>query len=585
MRRVKRTFLLAPAALLLLAASASAQGAADEDLGYTLPTDGLFPLPESVGWLHTYVNLWWLLVMVGVALLVLWVAKWVDEDGHRVGIDPVKWNYATMGVAFVSLVAFFLVPVYVSLPCALVLPVVVLRQYIPLRNRRVLPTRRLFTPEHRAVLWARFMGVFGIKPKGLEKKLARVAKMQLPVALFFQAGHVASPAEAPPDETDPATTVKEVIGQAARRHVRDIYVVPGEGTYEVSFRIDGVLHPGMTLQRLQGSSLVGHVKGLVDLGSTEPHFRVQLPTMGRRFTVRVGRSGEGDAETLTLRMCADVEEMRRFDKLGLLAEQSARLRKALDAARGLIAVTAPAEMGARTTIYAMLDSLDPFSRNIVTFERPVTGTLASIEQNDLGKLDGPLAEVLREKLRQEYDVMMMSEIADKSTALVALTAAQREQLVIARFQLPDTVSVVEHLIEMGVDPAVVAQGLHTLAAERLVRVLCEKCRVKVMPSAELLHRIGRDPSQVEFFWEESVGCESCGMTGFHGRTGIFEVWQPGEESRRLIATGASAEQLHAAARHDGMISLQQAGLEKVLEGITSVKEVARVVKLRGPQTQ
>jgi type II secretory ATPase GspE/PulE/Tfp pilus assembly ATPase PilB-like protein len=237
-------------------------------------------------------------------------------------------------------------------------------------------------------------------------------------------------------------------------------------------------------------------------------------------------------------------------------------------------------MGARTTVYAMLDLLDPFSRNIVTFERPVTGTLASVEQNDLGKLTAPLGEVLREKLRQEYDVMMLSEITDKPTALVALTAAQREQLVIARFRLPDAVSVVGHLLEMGLDPAVIARGLHTVAAERLVRMLCEKCRVKVIPSAELLHRIGRDPSQVDFFWEESAGCESCGMTGFHGRMGIFEVWQPGEESRRLIATGASAEQLHAAARHDGMISVQQAGLEKVLEGITSLKEVARVLKVK-----
>jgi type II secretory ATPase GspE/PulE/Tfp pilus assembly ATPase PilB-like protein len=508
------------------------------------------------------------------------VAKWVDEDSHRTGINPVKWNYTTMGVAFVSLVAFFVVPLYLSLPGALVLLGVVLRQYIPVRNRRVLPTRRLFTPEHRAVLLARLMGVFGIKPKGVEKKLARVAKTQLPVALFFQAGRVASPAEAPPDETDPATTVKEVIGQAARRHVRDIYVVPGQTGHEVSFRIDGVMHPGMTLERLRGWGLIGLAKNLADLGSPEPHFRVQLPTMGKRFTVRVGVAGEGDAETLTLRMYADVEEMRRFDKLGLTADQSARLKKALDQGRGLITVASPTDMGARTTVYAMLDLLDPFSRNIVTFERPVTGTLASVEQNDLGKLTAPLGEVLREKLRQEYDVMMLSEITDKPTALVALTAAQREQLVIARFRLPDAVSVVGHLLEMGLDPAVIARGLHTVAAERLVRMLCEKCRVKVIPSAELLHRIGRDPSQVDFFWEESAGCESCGMTGFHGRMGIFEVWQPGEESRRLIATGASAEQFHAAARHDGMISVQQAGLEKVLEGITSLKEVARVLKVK-----
>jgi type II secretory ATPase GspE/PulE/Tfp pilus assembly ATPase PilB-like protein len=346
----------------------------------------------------------------------------------------------------------------------------------------------------------------------------------------------------------------------------------------MSFRIDGVTYPGVRLDAARCAAFVGQVRTLVEAGSADPHFRVQMPTIGHRFTVRVRDSGEGDQETLALRICADVETLRRFDGLGFSEGTSAKLRKALEEARGLIVVASPEGMGARTTVYAALDLMDPFSRNIVTFERPVTGTLASIEQNDMDKLGRPLSAALQEKLRQDVDVVMLSEITEEATGLVALMAGQREHLVMARLALPDSVSVVEHLLGMGLDPGAIAKGLHTVVAQRLVRVLCERCRAQTTPSAELLHRIGKDPRQVEFLWEESEGCEACGMTGFHGRTGIFEIWQPGEESRRLIAAKATAEQLHASARHDGIQTLQQAGLEKALEGTTSLKEIARVIK-------
>ena len=564
----------------VLAGAASwgwAQGASD-DMGYTLPTDGLFPVDPAVGWFHGTVNPWWLVTIAGILLFALWLARWVDEDSRRVGIHPMNWNYMTMGGCFALLAAFLVTPLYISLPGAAVMVTALLKEYVPLRNRKVLPTRRLFTKEHRTALWTRFLGGFGIKPKGVEKRLAKIAKTHLPVALFMQSGRVASSAEVELDEEDPLTTVKEVFEQAVRRTVRDIIVGPTERGEEMSFRIDGVTYAGVRLEAAKIGAFAGQVRTLVEPGSADPHFRVAMPTIGKRFTVRVRSRGEGDEETLLLRLCADVEPMRRFDGLGLSEGASAKLRKALEEGRGLIVVASPVGMGARTTTYAALDLMDPFSRNIVTFERPVTGTLASIEQNDMDKLGRPLSEVLQEKLRQDVDVIMLSEIPDEATALVALTAGEREHLVIARMTLPDSVSAVEHLLGMGVDPAATAKGLHTVAAERLVRVLCERCRAQVTPSAELVHRIGKDPSQVEFLWEESEGCEACGMTGFHGRTGIFEIWQPGEESRRLIAAKASAEQLHAAARHDGIQTLQQAGLEKALEGTTSLKEIARAIK-------
>jgi type II secretory ATPase GspE/PulE/Tfp pilus assembly ATPase PilB-like protein len=232
-------------------------------------------------------------------------------------------------------------------------------------------------------------------------------------------------------------------------------------------------------------------------------------------------------------------------------------------------------MGARTTVYAMLDSLDPYSRSIVTFERPVTGSLISVEQKDLNKTETPLAEMIREKVRTECDLMMLDELPDGGT----LEAALGERLMIVRLRLADAVSVVGHLLALGVESGAAARAISLVAAQRLVRVLCEHCRRKTVPSAELLRKIGLDPSRVEFLWEESNGCESCGMTGFHGRTGIFEIWRPSEDSRRLIAAKADARKLREAARRDGMISLEHAGLQRVLEGVTSLRELARSLKL------
>ncbi|HUU42702.1 MAG TPA: ATPase, T2SS/T4P/T4SS family [Planctomycetota bacterium] len=578
MKRAK-TILLTAAALGVLALAARA---ADTDFAeyrdFEFPRPKVIDKPADVGWLRTTIDLWWLAGMVVVGGGVLWVARWINDDAHKVALNPVGWNLATIATALATLVAFVLIPPFISLPAALAAVVVVLWRYIPLRNRLVLPTRRLFTPAHRRVLWKRFLGLFGMKPPGIEEKLAKIAKKHLPVALFFQAGAAASPAEAPPDERDPATAVKEVVAEAVERHAREVYLLRKPAHLAVAFKIDGLVHWGHPLERLPGAALLQMVKHLADLGSDDPHFRVHVPTMRRHLRFGVTVYGEAESEEVRLVVRSDDEKPRRLDALGLAPDQAVVLREAADRGQGLIVAASPPEMGARTTICAMLDALDPFSRSIVTFERPVAGHLSGIEQNDLTGSEQPLAAILKERIRGDYDLLMVSEIPDKATALMVLTGAQRDQLFIARSEAPDVLSVVTELTALGVPPDVTAKGLHTIAAQRLVRVLCPKCRVRVTPSGELLHKIGLDPSHVQFLWEESSGCEACGHTGFNGRRGIFEIWRIGGKSRDLIAKGAGADALHEAARADGWFSLQHLGLLAVVEGVTSLKELARVLK-------
>lgn len=174
---------------------------------------------------------------------------------------------------------------------------------------------------------------------------------------------------------------------------------------------------------------------------------------------------------------------------------------------------------------------------------------------------------------------MLSELPDAATAAVALSAPAREQLFIVRFDAPDAASIPGRILQLGAPPADVAKGVHTLVAQRLVRRLCPSCRRKAEPPVALLRKVGIDPSHVEHVWEESAGCEECGQTGFHGRTGIFEVWQPSARSRLLIERNAPVHELHASALSDGMHSLQMSGLALVLDGTTSLRELARALKV------
>ena len=564
---------------------ASSVQAADAPREFEYPEPKLFEPEdltaegEEIGWLHTTTSPWWLAGMIGVATLILWTAKWVDADCHKLALDAVPWNLTTIGVCLASLAAFVLAPPWLSLPASVAVMALVVSRYVRLRNKRVLPSRQLFTPAHRAVLRRRFLGWFGVKPKGVEQKLAEVAKKYLPVTLFFQSGKVASPAEAPPDERDPSTAVKELMGEAAKRHVREITLVPRGNMLAVAFKIDGLVHAAQPIDRLRGAGLVQMVKHLADLNSPQPLFRVQIPTMHLRLTVGVTVYGEGDAEEVELIVCQDEEALRKLNMLGLTSQQLEVVNQSLEKGQGLITVASPPEMGSRTTVYAMLDSLDPFSRNIVTFERPPMPSLASIEQNDLTAIDRPLAEVLTEKSRQDYDLMVLGEVPDKATALMALTAPQRGQLFVTRHEQSDAVGVVKSLVSMGVGPDAVASGLSVIVAQRLVRLLCEQCRTKVAPSARILQRLHLNPDDVPFLYEESAGCETCGMTGFQGRIGFFEVWRLSDESRELIAKGADVKTLRAAARSDGTVSLQQTGLKRVLEGKTSLRELARALKI------
>jgi len=299
----------------------------------------------------------------------------------------------------------------------------------------------------------------------------------------------------------------------------------------------------------------------------------------RRMLFHAGFFGEGATEWLCLRPRDEDEKPLKLTELGLTVKQVGAIRDLLDRGQGLLVVASPPGMGARTTVRAMLDSLDPFSRNIVTFENPVLAPLASVEQNDMSKSPTPLDELLAEKLRSDYDVLMFDELPTKSSAEAALTSSGREQLVIARFEAGEELEIVARLLKPGVPPATIADGLMCVVVQRLVRRLCEGCRVQVAPDEEVLRQAGVDPSKVTHLWESNPsGCATCAQTGFNGRVGIFSTWFVGEQSRKLIREKAHVQQIREAMRKEGATGVRRAGLMRVLEGRTTLRELARVLK-------
>ena len=571
-----------PAILLVLAsaaAAADAQGLLD-DFDIPPPNRDAFPLDDAdVSWFHTYVNLWWIALMIAAAVPPLYVAAWINHDSARVGLDPFRWNIVFTVILAAGAVLYVVAPPYVSAPALLIATWVLMQQYIPARNAQVIPERRLFTPQHRAILKREFLTKFGVHPKGQAERLAEVAKVQTPVELHHQSGQVISPAEAKLDENDPMTRVKAFFAEVVDRRAREAYLVPESGHFETSFKVDGVVHAGPRTDPTVARAVMSTVRQMVAPDSDDPHFAVVLPTLRKRMIFHAAFSGEGAAEWLCLRPREEGEKPLKLEELGLTQKQEQTIRGPLDRGQGLLAVASSPGMGARTTVYAMLGSLDPFSRNIVTFEDPVFGHLTSIEQNDLSRPDASLDEMLAGKLRGDYDVMMFSGPSTNASARAALTAAQREQFVIARFEAAEGRAVTPHLLKLGVDAAAIADGLKCVVAQRVLRRLCENCRVQVAPPAELLQRAGVAPSKVEHLWEENpTGCETCAYTGFNGRIGIFSVWMLGEEGRRLIRETAHVRQIRETMRKEGALGLQRAGLMRVLEGKTSLKEVARVLK-------
>jgi type IV pilus assembly protein PilB len=378
--------------------------------------------------------------------------------------------------------------------------------------------------------------------------------------------------------------VNALITQAVRDRASDIHIEPQERDVRVRYRVDGVLHEIMTQSRKIHPAVVSRLKIMSDLDIAERRIpqdgRISLKTGGKAVDLRVSTLPTVFGEKVVMRVLDKSSVLLKLTDLGFLDNNYERYEASFRKPYGMILVTGPTGSGKSTTLYATLNVINSPEVNIVTTEDPVEYRLPGISQVQINKKAGlTFPTALRSILRQDPDIVLVGEMRDHETAQIGMEAALTGHLVLSTLHTNDAPSAVTRLSEMGIDPFLVASSVDCVLAQRLARKLCERCKESYEPTREELGvaGVGRTADDEPPTLYRAVGCTACAKTGYRGRTAIHEVMQVTEEIERLIVERASSDEVEKFARAQGMRTLREDGLAKVLLGQTTLEEIARVV--------
>jgi type IV pilus assembly protein PilB len=383
------------------------------------------------------------------------------------------------------------------------------------------------------------------------------------------------------DDAPVVKLVHTVIADAVTRGASDIHFEPRQADMRVRFRIDGVVQDSTTVPRHLVSGLVSRVKIMSDLDIAERRKpqdgRVGLTIDGRRVDLRVATLPVVRGESVVMRILDQGSALTSIDALGMgQGDRGLFEDSLLGRTHGAILVTGPTGSGKTTTLYAGLGALNTPDKTLVTIEDPVEYELEGIKQVQVNVKAGlSFAAGLRSMVRADPDVIMVGEIRDLETAQIAIESALTGHLVLSTLHTNDAPMAAARLIEMGIEPFLVASGIECVVAQRLARRLCD-CKVPIKLSKEVLESNGFDPKQGPLDAFEPGKCVRCGGTGYRGRIGVYQVLRVTDPIRSAILEKASPEQLTKLGRDEGMRTLRDDGFDKVREGVTSMAEVLRV---------
>ncbi|MCM8800670.1 MAG: Flp pilus assembly complex ATPase component TadA [Candidatus Omnitrophica bacterium] len=372
-----------------------------------------------------------------------------------------------------------------------------------------------------------------------------------------------------------------IIAQAVRDRASDIHIEPEQEITRIRFRIDGILHEIPSPPKEWESAIISRIKVLAGMDIAESripqdgHFQAKFED--RIIDFRVSTIPTVYGENLVMRLLDTASVMIGIEKLGFSTyEELKRFESIISKPYGIILSTGPTGSGKTTTLYSSLMRINTIDRNIVTIEDPVEYRLGLIRQIQVNPKAGiTFANGLRSILRQDPDVIMVGEIRDLETAIISIQAALTGHLVLSTLHTNDAPSAVTRLVNMGVEPYLISACLIGVMAQRLVRVICDNCKEPYTPSKALLERWGLSGKENLILYR-GRGCEQCRGTGYKGRTGIFELMIIDDELREMIISQASTVALRKKAQEKGMRLLAEDGVSKVLAGITTIEEVARV---------
>ncbi len=568
-----------------------------------------------------------LLALLAVYAAWLRTCWWVNADSQKHGVSPDTWNPVMIGAGAAGLILMFSLPMFsagmLALTALWLVPTLI---YVYIRNQKVDEEEKVLTPAHIGRLLDEMMGKKG-------KSKAGGGKKNLPVRFR---------AKGKGGQDDDETLVRraaesegyrealEMVYEAVQQRATDIHMEPTQEEMAVRYRVDGMLQPAKTLDRDTGDKVLNVFKVLAAMDITEKRkaqdgsfsAEVQAPIDGlggakkkkkkkkpegddgededdsepmemadepaksitKQFDFRVATAGSVSGEKLVMRMLDRSKQVKDLGELGMRGKLQESIRRIVTQPHGMFIVCGPTGSGKSTTLCACLFQIDRHQKNVITVEDPVEYHIDNVTQIEVNVRAGKtFANELRSILRQDPDVILIGEVRDSETAEIACKAAQTGHMVFTTVHSNDAAGVIGRLLE-HVRPSQVASALTGVLSQRLVRLLCPKCKVAYRPNPELLRKMSLPPEKIKAFYrtpkpeERPEPCGHCGGTGYRGRTGVFELLIVNEKVRELIKENPDLEAIRQEAARAGMVYLQHDGMRVVIEGLTSVDEILRVAK-------
>lgn len=390
--------------------------------------------------------------------------------------------------------------------------------------------------------------------------------------------------DASDDEAPIIRLVNQLLFRAVKQKASDIHIEPFEKELVVRFRIDGILYDIMHPPKKAQNSILSRVKIMANLNIAEKRLpqdgRIRIKIAGKDIDIRVSTLPTSFGESVVMRLLDRSKVLMTLDTVGFEGENLRIIRELIHKSHGIVLVTGPTGSGKTTSLYAGLAEINAPDVKIITVEDPVEYQIPGINQTQVNaKIDMTFANGLRAILRQDPDVVMIGEIRDKETAEIAIQASLTGHLVLSTLHTNDSASSATRLIDMGVEPFLVASSVVGIIAQRLLRTLCLDCAESYDPSDFELEKLGVLRSQIaDRKIYRAKGCSSCLDTGYSGRTGVHEVLIVNDKVREMITRSADAMTIKRAAMESGMVTLREAGVRLVLEGRTTIDEVLAITQ-------
>jgi len=516
-------------------------------------------------------------VIVWAVSLGLWVylMNWVAEDLKYLSEPTVYWHtlFLMTGILY-YLMFWFISPPIVAFLIGFFLYAIFMGWYVSFRNSLVPESKRILTQQH----IAQVLTDMGVKKETADTQKRTGPRELVPVNLYHKTGNEMGTDQGPQGEA--VIIFKNLISEAVTRRATDIHIEPKAAEYSVRFRIDGILHTIAPLQVELGQAVVQVSKVLSEMDisergrSQEGNFSASL--LGRNIDIRNATATSVHGELAVLRLLDKSQGLIRLASLGMPKHVNTAVLAFNEMSHGMMLVSGPTGSGKTTTLYACLISQDVFQKNIITLENPVEYQLDNITQTPINVKAGiTFANQLRSMMRQDPDIVMVGEVRDAETARIAMQAAQTGHLVYSTVHANDSISTLFRLLDLGIEPYLINSSLVVVLAQRLVRSLCNNCKVPYKPSESLCKKLNVKPRE-DLVIFKGGGCEKCQNTGYFGRIGLYELFRMSDDVRDLLSKTPGVMDVRRAARKGGFIGLQEIGVQKILEGVTSLKEVVRV---------